>query len=76
MFSYKIFYTAGTCNYSVDKTTSVVVTSGYSCTVLVYLKPSEYYDSLTILFPNYSLKLSIFTFDHSAETKGYISSRR
>ena len=53
MFSYKICYTAGTCNYWVDKITSVVTTSGHSCNVLVYLKPSDYCDRLTILSANY-----------------------
>ena len=75
MFSYKLCCTAGTYNYLVDKITSVFTTSGQSCTVLVYLKPSDYCASLTILFTNYSLKLSKFSFDHSIETKGNISSR-
>ena len=58
-----------------DKITSVFTTSGQSCTVLVYLKPSDYCDSLTNLFTNYSLKLPNLTFNHSTETKGNISCR-
>ena len=72
MFSCKICFTAGSYNYSVDKITSLFTTSGQSCTILVYLKQSDYYDSLNILFTNYYLKLSNFIFDHSTETKGNI----
>ena len=75
MFLYKICYTAGTYNYWVDEITLVVTTSGHSCTVLVYLKQSDYCGSLTISFAKYSLKLLNFSFDHSTETKGNISSR-
>ena len=75
MFSSKICCTAGTYIYSVDKINSIFTTSGQSCTFLVYLKPSDYCDSLTVLFPNYLPKLPNFTFDHFTETKGNISSR-
>ena len=75
MFSHKICCTARTCIYSVDKINSIFTTSGQSCTVLVYLKPSDYCNSLTVLITNYSLKFPNFTFDHSTETKGNISSR-
>ena len=52
MFSYKICYTDGIYNYLVEKITS--------CS-----KANDYWDSLTILFINYSLKLSSFYLDFS-----------
>ena len=65
MVSYKICYTAGTYNYLVDKTTSFFTASVQYCNSLLRSKSNDYWDSLTILFINYSLKLSSFYFDYS-----------
>ena len=65
MVSYKICYTAKTFNYLVDKITSFFTTSVQSCNSLLCSNPNDYWDSLTILFINYSLKRSSFYFDYS-----------
>ena len=64
MVSYKVCYTAGTYNYLVDKKISFLTTSVQSCDSLLCSKPNDYWDSLTILFINYSLKRSSFHFDN------------
>ena len=64
MVSYKICYTAGT-NYLVDKITSFFTVSGQSCDSLLCSKPNDYWDSLTVLFINYSLNCSSFYFHYS-----------
>ena len=63
--SYKICYTVGTSNYFADKITSFFITFFQSCDSLLCSNPNDYWDSLTILFSNYSLKLSSFYFDYS-----------
>ena len=65
MVSYKICYTAGTYNYLVDKITAFFTISVQYFDSLLCSKPNDYWDSLTILFINYSLKLSSFYFDYS-----------